>query len=111
MYKIAIIGSRETPEDTMHEMLDVLQRGFKILRNKQHSIETRSGGCYKGPDQLQFMLARTEPGPHICYLPDERKLWLRKLHPNVGFFALFHKTSVIVGLWHRFTLILISYRK
>ena len=50
MYKIAIIGSRETPEDTMHEMLDVLQRGFKILRNKQHNIETRSGGCYKGPD-------------------------------------------------------------
>lgn len=85
MYKIAIIGSRETPEDTMHEMLDVLQRGFKILRNKQHSIETRSGGCYKGPDQLQFMLARTEPGPHICYLPDERKLWLRKLHPKVDF--------------------------
>ena len=57
MYKIAIIGSRETPEDTMQEMLDVLQRGFKILRNKQHKIETRSGG----------------------------KLWLRKLHPNVDF--------------------------
>ena len=58
-YKIAIIGSRETPEDVMQEMLETLREGFRILRKKGYTITTRSGGCYKGPDQLQFMIART----------------------------------------------------
>lgn len=84
-YKIAIIGSRETPGDVMQEMLDTLREGFRILRKKGYTITTRSGGCYKGPDQLQFMLARTEDVKSICYLPDEKKMWLGKIHPKVEF--------------------------
>lgn len=98
-YKIAVIGSRETDAETMHEMYMWLLRGFNGLMRKGFLIEYRSGGCYKGPDQLQFQFARQwrdtvdqdtgrkldRPDEFICYLPDDKKLWLKKMHPNVDF--------------------------
>jgi len=98
-YKIAVVGSRETDSDTMHEMYMWLLRGFNGLIRKGYTFEYRSGGCYKGPDQLQFQFARQwatvvdqDTGKRldlkdkfICYLPDDKKLWLKNVHKNVEF--------------------------
>lgn len=103
LYRLAVIGSRETDQATMHEMYMVLLRGLNMLGRRGITFEWLSGGCWKGPDQLQFEMARQwrntvviDPqgkamdmkpdGRFICYLPDEKKLaWLSKLHPNVEF--------------------------
>lgn len=94
IYQIAIVGSRDTDAETMHEMYMTLLRGFNVLINKGYTIIVRSGGCYKGPDQLQFQLARqwastelkvARPDKFICYLPDDKKLWLKNVHKNVEF--------------------------
>lgn len=99
-YRIAVIGSRETDKETMDEMYMVLFRGFNMLRNKGYLLEYTSGGCWKGPDQLQFMFARQwretvqldkraailSGDKFVCYLPDDKKMtFLPKLHPNVEF--------------------------
>lgn len=47
IYRIAVIGSRETDKETMHEMYTWLLRGFNILIRKGYHIEYYSGGCYK----------------------------------------------------------------
>lgn len=99
IYKIAVIGSRKTDEDTMSEMYMRLLRGFNALHAKDYTIHFSSGGCWCGPDQLQFRFARQwantidqDTGKKvvwddefICYLPDEKKLWLKKQNPNVEF--------------------------
>ncbi|AFQ96561.1 DprA-like DNA recombination-mediator protein [Erwinia phage phiEaH2] len=98
-YKIAVVGSRETPPEVMHEMYMVLLRGFNMLIRRNYKILFRSGGCYKGPDQLEFQFARQwdntidqdtgrkaeRPDQFICYLPDDKKLWLKNVHKNVEF--------------------------
>ncbi|ANZ48395.1 DprA-like DNA recombination-mediator protein [Erwinia phage vB_EamM_Caitlin] len=99
VYKIAVIGSRETEAETMHEMYTNLLRGFNMLHARGIEFEYTSGGCWKGPDQLQFQFARQWRQTYdqdtgkllklsdkfICYLPDDKKLWLAKQHPNVEF--------------------------
>ncbi|MCT7476018.1 hypothetical protein N5V81_13625 [Escherichia coli] len=52
IYKIAVIGSRKTDEDTMPEMYMRLLRGFNALHAKGYTIHFSSGGCWCGPDQL-----------------------------------------------------------
>ncbi len=99
VYKIAVIGSRETDADTMNEMYMNLLRGFNALHRKGYSFLYSSGGCWKGPDQLEFRFAHqwrntwdqdtgkrvTWDDKFVCYLPDDKKLWLAKQHPNVEF--------------------------
>lgn len=99
-YRLAVIGSRETDHETMQEMYDKILRGLNILLKKDIPFEFTSGGCWKGPDQLQFQFAQQwrsivdgetgQPCPitrdkFICYLPDDKKLWLKTKHPNVDF--------------------------
>lgn len=98
-YKVAVIGSRETDQETMSEMYMRLLRGFNALHARGYTIRYSSGGCWQGPDQLQFQFARQWANTYdqdtgkkvewddkfICYLPDEKKLWLKKQHPNVEF--------------------------
>ncbi|QVW55106.1 hypothetical protein pEaSNUABM29_00062 [Erwinia phage pEa_SNUABM_29] len=98
-YKIAVIGSRETDKETMQEMYMLLLRGFNALRCRGYEFRYTSGGCWKGPDQLQFQFARQWANTYdqdtgekliltdkfICYLPDDKKLWLAKQHPTVEF--------------------------
>lgn len=99
VYRIAVIGSRETDNDTMNEMYMLLLRGFNGLKRRGYTFHYSSGGCWKGPDQLQFRFARQWANTYdqdtgkklelddkfICYLPDEKKQWLKNLHPNVEF--------------------------
>lgn len=100
LYRIAVIGSRETDEATMSEMYMALLRGFNNLRRRGYDLEYTSGGCWKGPDQLQFKFARQwantvdqdtgkkfeHNDKFICYLPDNKKMaWLPNLHPTVEF--------------------------
>jgi len=88
-YRLAIIGSRETDQETMQEMYAQLLAGINILLEKGFELEIVSGGCWKGPDQLQFMLARYFKGDiritFVCYLPDDKKLWLKEKNPFVDF--------------------------
>jgi hypothetical protein len=92
IYRLAIIGSRETDAATMKEMYDQLLLGVTLLLERGYKVEITSGGCWKGPDQIQFTLARVFTGDSrvtfICYLPDEKKMWLRTKHPNVEFRAI-----------------------
>ncbi|QVW55858.1 hypothetical protein pEaSNUABM9_00277 [Erwinia phage pEa_SNUABM_9] len=99
LYRIAVIGSRKTDADTMNEMYMNLLRGFNALHHRGYKIEYDSGGCWQGPDQLQFRFAQQWRSTYdqdtgkrvewddkfICYLPDDKKLWLAKQHPNVEF--------------------------
>ncbi|ANZ50014.1 hypothetical protein PARSHIK_105 [Erwinia phage vB_EamM_Parshik] len=100
IYRIAVIGSRETEEATMSEMYMALLRGFNMLHHRGYKILYSSGGCWKGPDQLQFRFAQQwantidqDTGKKvvwddefICYLADNKKMgWLPGLHRNVDF--------------------------
>lgn len=100
LYKIAVIGSRDTDQATMDEMYNVLLRGFNMLKRREYDFLYTSGGCWKGPDQLEFMFARQWANTHdvgtgklmvcqdkfVCYLADDKKMaWLPSLHPNVEF--------------------------
>ncbi|HHS7556405.1 TPA: hypothetical protein ACTPQ1_004697 [Salmonella enterica] len=115
-YKIAVIGSRETDQETMSEMYMRLLRGFNALHARDYTICYSSGGCWQGPDQLQFQFARQWANTYdqdtgkkvewgdefICYLPDEKKLWLKKQHPNVEFRVIHQdeRYREIVGQLH-----------
>lgn len=86
LIKIAIIGSRETSEEYMKLMAADVFDFIEKLQKDGYAVETRSGGCWKGPDQIQFQAAERFPDvKHVCYLPDDRKLWLAKRYPNVEF--------------------------
>lgn len=116
IYKIAVIGSRETDELTMAEMYNSLLTGLTLLSEKGIAVEYRSGGCWKGPDQLQFMIARKEENNqltatgreqalhvnHVCYLADEKKLWLRRRYTTVEFrvIAQDERYREVVGQLH-----------
>jgi len=88
-YRLAVIGSRETDPETMKEMYDKLLLGTTILLEKGYTVEWTSGGCWKGPDQIQFTIARVfatdDRVSFMCYLPDDKKLWLKTKNPNVDF--------------------------
>lgn len=86
--RIAIIGSRETEQETMGEMYRHLLKVSAVLLSRGVVVGYDSGACWKGPDQLQFSLARSGYGKKLsfkCYLPDDRKLaMLRRVHADTN---------------------------
>jgi len=120
LYRLAVIGSRKTDQATMHEMYMVLLRGLNMLGRRGYEFLWTSGGCWEGPDQLQFEMARqwrntvvigpqgkpmdAKPdGQFVCYLPDDKKrAMLSRLHPNVEFriIAQDERYREIVGNLH-----------
>lgn len=87
--RIAVIGSRETDRGTMKEMYNHLLRLNDVVLSKGITLGYDSGGCWSGPDQLQFSLAHSEWGQRLnfkCYLPDNKKLAMFK--------ARHHKTNI-----------------
>ncbi|MGL5397301.1 MAG: hypothetical protein ACRDBQ_18790 [Shewanella sp.] len=92
--RLAVIGSRETPHEVMREMFTECLKITRHFLSLGHNVVWVSGGCWKGPDQIQFALARFKESrstefanvDFICYLPDEKKLkFLPKLNPQVTF--------------------------
>ncbi len=86
--RIAIIGSRETEQETMGEMYRLLLKVSTVLLSRGVVVGYDSGACWKGPDQLQFSLAHGGYGRKLsfkCYLPDDRKLaMLKRVHANTN---------------------------
>jgi len=78
LIRIAVIGSRETPREIMGEMYRALLTVIPLLISRGYRVAIDSGGCWKGPDLLQFSMAHNAYyGSRLdfnCYLPDEKKL-------------------------------------
>lgn len=87
--KFAVIGSRETDMETMEVMGKAAAAATRALLKAGFEVHWDSGACWKGPDQIQFLLAdifKNEPRVKFtAYLPDDKKLWLATRHPNVTF--------------------------
>lgn len=87
--RFAVIGSRETDAGVMSAMGQAAAAATRAALKAGFKVEWDSGGCWKGPDQIQFLLADIfKDNPDVgftVYLPDERKLWLAKKHPNMRF--------------------------
>lgn len=86
--RIAVVGSRETDRETMGEMYRHLLNVNTTLLSLGVDVAYDSGGCWKGPDQLQFSIAHSWMGKKMgfkCYLPDEKKLaMLQRVHANTN---------------------------
>lgn len=75
-------------------MFTVCLKITRYFLSLNHKVVWVSGGCWKGPDQLLFALARFKAANFsefknvrfVCYLPDEKKLkFLPNLHTQVEF--------------------------
>ncbi|ANZ50279.1 putative DNA recombination-mediator protein A [Erwinia phage vB_EamM_Phobos] len=86
--QIVVIGSRKTDAETMTTMGKVLAAAIRKALAMNIGVLVTSGACAEGPDQVQLLLSRIfddERVTFIAYLPDDRKLWLSKVYPNVKF--------------------------
>lgn len=75
--------------ETMEEMGKAAAAFTRAALKAGFRVRWRSGGCWKGPDQILFLLADIfKDDPNVLftvYLPDDKKMWLTKRHPNIKF--------------------------
>lgn len=86
---LAVIGSRETIEETMQQMGQAAAAFTRAALKAGFAVQWESGGCWKGPDQILFLLADIFKNDNRVsfrvFLPDDKKMWLKTRHPHVMF--------------------------